>query len=187
MSDVVPANELVDGPMELWRPYDEDVEVSSVGNVRCRRTGEYRGVSINPVSNYRTTPLRVDALDDNNQPIKKWKNEYVHRMMATAFNLPRNENQTIVDHINRDGRDNRLENLRWCTHSENNLNCRPRKTNTGEPYITKHVQMKARKKNGTGIYEYYSFNCSGAEKSFRTLELAIAARDAHFAAVGRRI
>jgi hypothetical protein len=178
MSDAVPANEIVDLPEEEWRAYNEDIEVSSVGNVRCAKTKCYRGTSINPETGYRTTPVKVHG---------KFSNHYVHRLMATAFKLPQTPEQVCVDHINRDRACNRIENLRWATRRENALNARARKTNTGIPYITKTIQTKQRKKNGPGTYEYFTFNCQGAEKSFSSLEAAIAARDAHFQAVGRRI
>jgi hypothetical protein len=43
----------------------------------------------------------------------------VHRIVAAAFNLPRMEGQTVVDHINEDKGDNRKTNLRWVSPSEN--------------------------------------------------------------------
>tara|TARA_R110002126_G_scaffold255862_1_gene398890 strand:+ start:439 stop:915 length:477 start_codon:yes stop_codon:yes gene_type:complete len=42
----------------------------------------------------------------------------VHRLLAIAF-IPNPENKRCVDHINGIRDDNRLENLRWVTHSEN--------------------------------------------------------------------
>lgn len=45
----------------------------------------------------------------------------VHRLMAMAF-IPNPENKRCVDHINGIRNDNRLENLRWATHSENTRN-----------------------------------------------------------------
>lgn len=45
-----------------------------------------------------------------------------HRLICEAFHGPCPEDKCQVDHINRVKDDNRPENLRWCTVSENNLN-----------------------------------------------------------------
>lgn len=42
----------------------------------------------------------------------------VHRLVADAF-IPNPENKPEIDHINTIRNDNRIENLRWVTHSEN--------------------------------------------------------------------
>ena len=49
----------------------------------------------------------------------------LHRLLLNAT-----ERTQIVDHINRDTFDNRRENLRIVTSTENNLNCRKSKNNT---------------------------------------------------------
>jgi len=53
----------------------------------------------------------------------------VHRIVAETFlHNPKNKKQ--VDHINGERQDNRLENLRWVTHSENQKNACKYKNNT---------------------------------------------------------
>ena len=48
---------------------------------------------------------------------------YKHRIIAEQFiENDDPENKTEVDHINRDKTDNHIENLRWCSHSDNNKN-----------------------------------------------------------------
>lgn len=51
----------------------------------------------------------------------KRKDFSVHRLYAKAY-IPNPLNKPFIDHINRIRTDNRLENLRWVTRSENSRN-----------------------------------------------------------------
>ena len=52
---------------------------------------------------------------------KKSKTHKIHRLVGIHY-IPNPENKICLDHINRDKKDNRVENLRWVTHSENQKN-----------------------------------------------------------------
>jgi len=52
---------------------------------------------------------------------KKYKSFRIHRLVALHY-LERVEGKDEVDHIDRDKTNNHVSNLRWCNHSENNIN-----------------------------------------------------------------
>ena len=63
----------------------------------------------------------------------KQKTYRIHRLVAEHY-IPNLDNKPFVDHINRDRGDNRIENLRWATKSENERN-RTIKSNKQVPHL----------------------------------------------------
>ena len=55
------------------------------------------------------------------------KTKGLHQLLALAF-LERRDETLEVDHVNGDCRDNRVENLRWCSHAENMRNSKSRRS-----------------------------------------------------------
>ena len=94
-------------------------EVSTDGQVRNKKTGRV----LKPRTDGRGY-LNVGLYKDNKGHTKK-----IHRIVGLTF-LPNPDGKQEIDHINRTPTDNRLENLRWATPSENQQNKGRPTTNT---------------------------------------------------------
>jgi hypothetical protein len=109
--------------MEEWRDIAgtrNRYQVSSLGRVKSlsyNKTGVEQILSQKEAAGY----YRVSV--DN-------KRQSVHRLVALAF-IPNPTELPEVDHISRDTKDNRIENLRWASKSLNAINRKSRENNTG--------------------------------------------------------
>ena len=88
-----------------------DYDISSDGRIWSRLSG----IVVTPIrrrQGFTVGLLNSDGVLTGTQSI--------HQLVADAF-LPRPDisDATLVDHINRNPYDNRVENLRWCTHQQN--------------------------------------------------------------------
>lgn len=88
----------------------ENYRIDRNGVVHNTKTGVIKSSYINKSNGY----LYVDLYKDN----KAYKRP-IHRLIAETF-IPNPENKPTVDHINGNRTDNRIENLRWATYSEQN-------------------------------------------------------------------
>ena len=96
--------------MEIWKDienYSGYYQISSYGRVRNVKTGNILTGDINNIGYKRV------CLYKNGKPHQK----FVHRLIAEAFIPPFTGQQ--VNHIDGDKLNNSVENLEWCTGSEN--------------------------------------------------------------------
>jgi len=94
------------------------------------------------------------------------KNIKIHRLVATQY-IPNPDNKPQVDHENGIKTDNRIENLRWATSSENNQNKGVQKNNTSGIKNISYVKSR-------DTYEYKKMiNGESHQKYFKTLTEAL--------------
>lgn len=107
--------------MEIWKNvigYENLYMVSNKGNVK--RISSFRGVNKAYRNNYNLKPvdngkgyLRIKLSKDG-----KSKRIMLHRIIAEAF-IKNTKNYKVVNHINGNKYDNSIQNLEWCTQSDN--------------------------------------------------------------------
>ena len=109
---------LEDNPMlninESWKDvvgYEGYYEVSTHGRVRNTRTGMIKNQCVQTSGRY----LQVSLWKGN-----KEKRCLVHRLVAMAF-IPNTEDKPQVNHLDKNDRNNSVQNLEWVTVSENHL------------------------------------------------------------------
>lgn len=111
---------------------------------------------------------------------KHGKRKYttIHRLIAIAF-IPNPENKPFINHINANGFDNRIENLEWCTQSENikhaykmgapspkpMLGRTGYDSSTGKEIIQMDMEGNIIKKYGSGMQAAKELNLSQAKIS----------------------
>ena len=107
-------------------------EVSDRGDIRNVRTNKILGRRLDK-DGYRSVYLYTGG---------HGLNQKVHRLVAEAF-IEHSDDRDQINHANGNKEDNRVENLEWCTRSENTrhaYNTRLFQANTS-PAITAHTKL----------------------------------------------
>ena len=148
--------------MEEWVVIENhpDYEVSNQGNVRSNKKWRGKGTILMKPKTRGYDRNYLCVILDN-------KSYSVHRLVASAF-IPNLENKPTIDHIDRNTLDNRVENLRWATQSEQSINQRHRSSNTGQKHISLHAG---------GFQVTIKRSPTTYKQTFKTLQDAINFRD----------
>ena len=120
---------------EVWKDvvgYEGRYMVSNIGRVKSLLHGKGKLLRLLNSNKYYFVRLRKDGAS---------KCLYVHRLVAEAF-IDNPNHYPVVNHINWDKLDNRVENLEWCTYSYNNWYIPSRTTNYND------VLLRQERKNG---------------------------------------
>lgn len=95
----------------IWKEipdYEGIYEVNNIGQIRNSTNGKILKQHENPLG-YRFIRLSKKGIS------KKYR---VHRLVALCF-LENPENKPFINHLDSNPRNNQLDNLQWCTQSEN--------------------------------------------------------------------
>lgn len=151
--------------MEEWKQIIDypDYEISNQGNVKSKRIKD-------------TGKILKPCLGKNGYySVKLWKDTgktfNVHKLVAFAF-LNNPDNKPCIDHINRIKTDNRVENLRYSTFSENVCNHDRPCGKTNERFIYEHskggYQVQCYRQ---GLRVSKHFKTFDEAKTFRDIEV----------------
>lgn len=145
---------------EVWKDipsYEGYYQVSNLGNFRSLpRKIKYKSSGWR---NYPSKPLLTETTKDNYQRITLMKEGIktryqAHRLVALAFIL-NPDNKPFVNHIDGNKSNNNVENLEWCTASENIIHA----DNTGLRNMSKHHPSNSKKikclETGETFVSYY--------------------------------
>lgn len=112
---------------EIWKDvvgYEGIYEVSNKGRVRTHKDKVSWSKRFKKWRHWKQRYLKDKTPNDRDARVALWKDGkpkdfLVHRLVAFAF-IPKIEDKNCINHIDGNPKNNNVENLEWCNHSENN-------------------------------------------------------------------
>lgn len=112
--------------MENWKDvpeYEGIYEVSDQGRVRTK-LGKTTYTKRHGVRKWKQRYLKNKTPKGREVRVSLWKDGkektwLVHRLVALAF-IPKVDGKEYINHIDGNPKNNKVENLEWCNHTENN-------------------------------------------------------------------
>ena len=106
---------------EIWKDipnYEGQYQVSNLGNVRSL---QFRNGTCT-INRIRTLKIKTSGKYNHTKLFKngKGKNYTIHRLVAITF-IPNPNNYKYVNHKDENPRNNKVDNLEWCTMQYNNV------------------------------------------------------------------
>lgn len=98
----------------------------------------------------------------------KSKLKLAHRLILEAFDVPNPEHRPHINHIDNDPTNNYIDNLEWCTHTENMqhmIKCGRKVTYRGKDHV-ESKEVYQYDKNGTLLNKYGSSGEAGRKTGF---------------------
>lgn len=160
-------------PNEEWKDvvgYEGLYQVSNLGRVKClpRCIGGSHNRYFSKVKIMKVKPNNNGYLQANLHKDGFVKRISIHRLVAIAF-IPLVKGKEYIDHINAIRTDNRVENLRWCTHQENDNF--PLAIENKKRIARVHITKEWREKQSKKLKEYYKKEGSIEKSSLITKRL----------------
>lgn len=133
--------------IEKWKTISdyENYKVSNLGrikNINYRGTGREKILKGTSHNDYIYVMLRKN---------NKSKAFLIHRLVAEAF-IPNFENKPCVNHIDCNRRNNKVNNLEWCTQQENIAYMDKKNRRVGNKKMTEQDVKNIRSKKKKGLF-----------------------------------
>jgi hypothetical protein len=159
--------------MEIWKDiekFNSEYQVSNIGRIRSKEAIIIRsnGKLYTRVSKVLKQSLDQGYLKGSVSIDKKMIPYRIHRLVAECF-LENPNNYKEVNHINGIKHDNRVENLEWCSRSENMIHA----VKTGLLLVTRGSQRTQAKMNEETVLNIHELRKKGFQRKDILKELGI--------------